>query len=158
MLISIIGAGAASPHAAARAEVVGRALAERGHTIVCGGLGGVMEAACRGARGAGGHTIGLLPGDDASGANPHVEFPLPTGLGIARNALVARAGAAVIAIDGSYGTLSEIAFALQFGKPVVGLGTWPLHDTAGADPIVRATTPAEAVDLALALALAPRSP
>ena len=158
MLISVIGAGVAPPHTTTQAEAVGRALAERGHTIVCGGLGGVMEAVCRGARDAGGHTIGILPGDDPSSANPHVEFPLPTGLGIARNALVARAGSAVIAIDGSYGTLSEIAFALKFGKPVVVLGTWPLQDTTGTDPIVRAATPTEAVDLALALTLGLGSP
>ncbi len=152
MLISVIGAGDASAEDAAHAEAVGRALAERGHTVVCGGLGGVMEAVCRGARAAGGHTIGLLPGDDPTAANPHIEFVLPTGLGVARNVLVVRAGAAVIAVGGSYGTLSEIAFALQFGAPVVGLGAWPLRDAAGADPIVRAATPAQAVDLALALA------
>lgn len=157
MLISVIGAGDPSAEGVERAEAVGRLLAERGHTVVCGGLGGIMAAVCRGARAAGGHTIGLLPGDDASAANADVEFALPTGLGVARNALVVRAGAAVIALEGSYGTLSEIAYALQFGTPVVGLGTWhftrgPLADPSGGDPIVRAATPEQAVDLALALA------
>ena len=141
MLISVIGAGEASPEGVARAEVVGHLLAERGHTVVCGGLGGVMAGVCRGARAAGGHTIGLLPGTDPADANQDVEFVLPTGLGEARNALVARAGAAVIAVEGSYGTLSEIAYALNFGRPVVGLGTWPLAQPDGGDPIVRAATP-----------------
>ena len=159
MLISVIGAGDASAEGVERAEAVGRLLAERGHTVVCGGLGGIMAAVCRGASAAGGHTIGLLPGDHASAANADVEFALPTGLGVARNALVVRAGAAVIAVEGSYGTLSEIAYALQFGKPVVGLGTWPLTDSEGRDPIVRAATAEEAVERALALAAAagPRS-
>lgn len=152
MLISVIGAGEASPEGVARAEAVGRLLAERGHTVVCGGLGGIMAAVCRGARSVGGHTIGLLPGDDPADANPDVEFVLATGLGVARNALVARAGASVIAVEGSYGTLSEIAYALQFGKPVVGLGTWPLTQPDGTDPIVRAGTPEEAVELAVSLA------
>lgn len=109
----------------------------------------MIAAVCRGARGAGGHPIGLLPGVDPADANPDVEFVLPTGLGEARNALVVRAGAAVIAIEGSYGTLSEIAYALNFGKPVVGLGTWPLAAPDGGDPIVRAETPEESVELAL---------
>ena len=155
MLISVIGAGQATPTGETHAEAVGRLLAERGHTVVCGGLGGIMAAVCRGARAAGGHTNGLLPGNDAAAANPDVEFVLPTGLGFARNALVVRAGAAVIAIEGSYGTLSEIGYALQFGKPVVGLDTWPLAPPAGEDPILRVASPQEAVDRALALATAP---
>jgi uncharacterized protein (TIGR00725 family) len=106
---------------------VGRLLAERGAMVVCGGLGGTMEAACRGARAAGGTTLGLLPGLDRSAANPFVSVAVPTGLGEARNALVVRAADAVIALGGGYGTLSEIALALKAGKRVVGLGTWEIE-------------------------------
>ena len=113
-----------------------------------------MEAACRGARAEGGHTNGLLPGDDPGDANPFVEFPIATGLGVARNAVVARAADAMIAIGGAYGTLSEIAFALQFGKPVIGLATWPLQDLDGAQPILPAQSPQDAVALAVRLAAA----
>ena len=95
--------------------------------MVCGGLGGTMEAACRGARSAGGTTIGILPGLDRADANPYVEVAVPTGLGEARNALVVRAADAVIAVGGGYGTLSEIALALKAGKRVVGLGTWQIE-------------------------------
>jgi hypothetical protein len=105
---------------------VGRLLAERGAMVVCGGLGGTMEAACRGAREAGGTTLGLLPGLDRSAANPFVSVAVPTGLGEARNALVVRAADAVIALGGGYGTLSEIALALKAGKRVVGLRTWDI--------------------------------
>ncbi len=148
MLISVVGTREASPQTLASAEAVGGEIARRGHTVVCGGLTGVMEAACRGARTEGGHTIGVLPGTDPSHANPYVEFAIPTGLGVARNVIVALAGSAMIAIAGSYGTLSEIAFALQFGKPVIGLGTWPLRDLTGAEPVVRVDIAQEAVELA----------
>ena len=114
--------------------------------LVCGGRGGVMEAACRGAKSGGGTTVGILPGDRRSDANPHVDVALATGLGEARNALVVRAADALIAVGGEYGTLSEIALALKAGKPVVGLDTWDI----GA--IVRATEPGEAVRRALDLA------
>ena len=133
---------------------MGRALARRGHTVLCGGLSGVMDAVCRGARPEGGHTIGILPGLDRRAANPHVEFAIPTGLNAARNAVVALAGEAMIAVDGSYGTLSEIAFALQFGRPVVGLQTWRADDGSGRDPILRVESAEEAVDLAVSLASA----
>jgi uncharacterized protein (TIGR00725 family) len=106
---------------------VGRLLAERGATVVCGGLGGTMEAACRGARAGGGMTIGILPGLDRSAANPFVSVAVPTGLGEARNALVVRAADAVIALGGGYGTLSEIALALKAGKRVVGVRTWEIE-------------------------------
>jgi uncharacterized protein (TIGR00725 family) len=109
------------------AEEVGRLLAERGAMLVCGGLGGTMEAACRGARAGGGTTIGILPGLSRSDANPFVDVVVPTGLGEARNALVVRAADAVIALGGGYGTLSEIALALKAGKRVVGLGTWEIE-------------------------------
>ena len=113
-MISVIGGEEASPKARERAEAVGRELALRGATLVCGGRGGIMEAACRGARAVGGHTICILPGCDAreSPPNPHIEFPVFTGIGYARNPIVVLSGEAVIAIDGAYGTLSEIAYAL----------------------------------------------
>ena len=101
--------------------------------VVCGGLGGVMEAACRGAKAAGATTVGLLPGTDRSDANPHVDVAIATGLGEARNALVVRAADAVIAIGRGYGTLSEIALALRAGKRVVGLGTWDVEGVEAAD-------------------------
>ena len=113
--------------------MVGRELGSRGVVVVTGGLGGVMEAACRGARESGGMTLGILPGTDRSAANPYVDIAIPTGLGEARNALVVRAADALIAIGGAYGTLSEIAFALKAGKRVVGLGTWAIDGVEAAD-------------------------
>jgi uncharacterized protein (TIGR00725 family) len=122
---------------------VGRLLAERGAVLVCGGLGGTMEAACRGAKQAGGTTVGLLPGESRSDANRFVDVAIPTGLGEARNALVVRASDVVVAVGGGYGTLSEIALALRAGKRVVGLGTWEI------DGVVVADGPAAAVAEAL---------
>lgn len=135
------------------AEQIGRLLAEAGAVIVCGGLGAVMEAACRGARSAGGLTVGILPGRDRRDANPFVEVAVPTGLGETRNALVVRAADAVVAVGGAYGTLSEIALALKGGTPVVGLGTWEL--ARGGEPdagIVQAASAEEAARTALGLA------
>ena len=109
------------------AAEVGRLLAERGAVLVCGGRGGAMEAACRGAKEAGGLTVGILPGSDRSEANPFVDVVLPTGLGEARNALVVGAADVVIAVGGGYGTLSEVALALKAGKRVIGLGTWEIE-------------------------------
>ena len=154
MLISVVGGDSAAAEAAlAAAEAVGRELARRGCVLVCGGLGGVMEAACRGARAEGGHTIGILPGADRSDANPYVEFPIITGMGFARNAIVVLSGQAVIAVDGSYGTLSEIAYALAYGKPVVGLYTWDFeYEGHDAESIIRVSDPKEAVDRAIAAA------
>ena len=108
------------------AEAVGRCLAEGGAVVVCGGRGGVMEGACRGARSAGGTTVGILPGASREEANEFVEVAIATGLGEARNAVVARAVDALVAVGGAYGTLSEIALALQAGKPVVGVGSWKI--------------------------------
>jgi hypothetical protein len=125
-LIAVIGGGECSAAEAALAEAVGRLLAQAGVGVVCGGRGGVMAAACRGARQAGGLTVGILPGTDPAEANPWVQIAIPTGLGEARNALVVAAGRAVIAIGGEYGTLSEIAFALKAGKRVAGLHTWAI--------------------------------
>jgi uncharacterized protein (TIGR00725 family) len=126
MFIAVIGGSRCSNEHAAIAQKVGRELALRGATLVCGGLGGVMQAACKGARSAGGVTIGILPGDDAADANEYVQIPIVTGLGYARNSIVVKSAQAVIAIDGEYGTLSEIAYAMQYGVPVVGLDTWSL--------------------------------
>jgi uncharacterized protein (TIGR00725 family) len=112
---------------------VGRLVAERGGVVVCGGLGGAMESACRGARQAGGLTVGLLPGSDRSEANAFVDVALPTGLGEARNALVVGAADVVIAVGRGYGTLSEIALALRAGKRVVGLDTWDVEGVVPAD-------------------------
>ena len=151
MMIAVIGGDSAPQAVLPLAEDVGREIARRGHVLVCGGRGGVMEAACRGAREAGGHTIGILPGPDRSDANAYVEFPIVTNLGAARNAVVVLSADALIAIDGSYGTLSEIALAFAHGKPVVGLRTWHISDEAGVEDerIVRAADPAEAVELAV---------
>jgi uncharacterized protein (TIGR00725 family) len=132
---------------------VGRLLAEAGAVVVCGGLGGVMEAACRGARSAGGLTLGILPGRDRREANAFVEVAVPTGLGEARNALVVRAADVVVAVGGAYGTLSEIAFALKGGTPVVGLRTWELARGGEPDAGIRqASSAAEAAVTALELA------
>jgi uncharacterized protein (TIGR00725 family) len=152
MFIAVIGGNDASSEALAAAEEAGREIARGGHVLVCGGLGGIMEAACRGARSEGGHTIGILPGPDCSKANAFVEFPIVTNMGFARNVIVVLTASAVIAIDGSYGTLSEIALALNHGRPVVGLGTWRISDGAGVEDgsILRAAGAAQAVELALA--------
>jgi uncharacterized protein (TIGR00725 family) len=116
--VAVLGPGEASAAEVGAAERVGAELARRGAVVVCGGLGGVMEAACRGAKEAGGSTVGILPGLDREAANPFVDVALPTGLGEARNALVVRAADALIAVGGAYGTLSEIALALKGGKRV----------------------------------------
>ena len=120
--IAVIGAGEADDVARAEARALGAALAAAGAVLVCGGHGGVMECAARGAAEAGGLTVGILPGSDASEANPWIALPLPTGLGEARNALVVRAAEAVIAVGGEWGTLSEIALARKMGIPVATLG------------------------------------
>ena len=141
--IAVAGAGDASPAMLERAAEVGALLARRGAVLVTGGLGGVMEAACRGACEAGGTTLGLLPGSDRGAANPWVTVAVATGLGELRNGLVVRSADAVIAIGGAYGTLSEIALALKAGTRVVGLGTWEIRG------VLCAEDPAGAVELAL---------
>jgi uncharacterized protein (TIGR00725 family) len=152
--VSVIGPGRADAEVEAAAEAVGRELGRRGAVVVCGGLGGAMEAACRGARAEGGTTIGILPGPDRRGANPFLTVSIPTGMGELRNGLVVRAGDAVIAVSGEFGTLSEIGFALKIGRPVVGLRTWELARAGEpvADAIMVASDPAEAVARALELA------
>nr|MBC7245471.1 TIGR00725 family protein [Chloroflexota bacterium] len=154
MFIAVIGAGRCSAEVAMLAEAVGRELAKRGAILVCGGLGGVMEAACRGAKAAGGLTVGILPGTSRRDANPYVDIPIVTGMGEARNVLVVQSAQAVIAIHGEYGTLSEIAHALKLGIPVIGLHTWQLAKEGHENhAIVRVQTALEAVEKALALAV-----
>jgi hypothetical protein len=148
LTVSVIGTGVAAADTDAAAREVGRLLATAGAIVVCGGLGGVMAAVCQGAREAGGRTIGVLPGVDATAANMWVDVALPTGMGEARNVLVVRAGRAVIAVGGGFGTLSELAFARKLQVPVVGLDTWTLPD----DGIIHVDTPDEAVRVALSAA------
>jgi uncharacterized protein (TIGR00725 family) len=152
--VAVIGPGAgAGAGQLDAAEEVGRLLAEAGAVVVCGGLGGAMEAVCRGARSAGGMTVGILPGRDRRDANEYVQVALPTGLGEGRNALVVRAADAVVAVGGGYGTLSEIALALRAEKPVVGIDTWELARAGEPDNgVVPARGAAEAVRTALDLA------
>jgi uncharacterized protein (TIGR00725 family) len=126
MNIAVIGGHDCSKKVAAIAEEIGRVIAQMGATLICGGLTGVMEAACKGAKSAGGKTIGILPGHDAQEANPYVDIPIATGLGYMRNNLVVKNADIVVAIDGKEGTLSEIAFALQMDKPIVGIDTWDI--------------------------------
>lgn len=150
-VIAVVGPGTATAAQEAQAAEVGRLLARAGATVVCGGLGGVMAAACRGAREHGGRTIGLLPGLDRHEGNPYLDVAIPTGLGEARNVLVVRASDALIAVGGEYGTLSEIAFALKTGVGVVGLGTWRLLRDSGPDTGIEAVAdPGAAVRAALA--------
>jgi uncharacterized protein (TIGR00725 family) len=149
-VVSVIGSASCSQEMADLAQAVGRGLAERGAVLVCGGRGGVMEAACRGAQGSGGFTIGILPGANADEGNRYLSVALPTGLGQARNTLVALAGQAVIAIGGGEGTLSEIGLAIKAGRSVIGLETWQATAFDGRPvQITRAETPGEAVDAAL---------
>jgi uncharacterized protein (TIGR00725 family) len=156
--VAVIGGSDVDAHVAAAAEEVGRRLAEAGMVVVTGGRSGVSEAVSKGASEAGGVTIGLLPGTDRSEANPHLTFALSTGIGDIRNALVAMNGEVVIALDGAYGTLSEIAHALLDGKTVVGLGAWELRRDGVEDTaMIRVGTPQAAVRAALG-ALESRSP
>jgi len=152
--VAVIGGGTARPNDEVQADAVGEALALAGATLVTGGLGGVMAAACRGAKRAGGLTVGILPTMDRSTANEWVDVAVPTGLGEARNALVVAMADSVVAIGGEYGTLSEIALALRASKPVIGLETWTLVRPDGnADTgVVPTTDPEGAASLALSLA------
>jgi len=148
--IAVVGPGDAASEQERDAELVGGDLAAAGAVVVCGGLGGVMAAACRGAQAAGGLTIGLLPGDDRSAANAWVTVAVPTGMGELRNGLVVRASDAVIAVGGGFGTLSEIALALKLGRPVVGLRTWDI-----AAPVARVDDPRAAARRVLQLVTSP---
>ncbi|WP_408959972.1 TIGR00725 family protein [Natrinema sp. 74] len=144
MRVSVIGGGTVTDEQAARAEAVGRELGSRGHTVVCGGRGGTMEAVCHGAKEEGGTTIGILPSEDRERANDDVDIAIATGLGHARNALVPLNGDAVIALAGGVGTLSEIGFAGIYDRPIVGLETHALSDLE--IDLETVETPAAAVD------------
>jgi len=141
-IVAVIGAGSCDPGMARTASEVGRLLAGAGHVVLTGGLRGVMEAASQGAREAGGLVIGLLPGASTQDANPHVDVPIATGVGEGRNVIIANTADAFVAVGGGYGTLTEIAFAIQRGKCVVCLGSWE----AGL-PVRKAQTPEEAVEI-----------
>jgi hypothetical protein len=132
-MIGVIGAGKADEAALKVAEDVGRGIAAMDAVVVCGGLGGVMEAAARGARAAGGITVGILPRDRKEEANPSIDIAITTGFGEGRNVLIVRSSDALIAVGGEYGTLSEIALALKAGKTVVGIGTWDIPGVIRAD-------------------------
>ncbi|HDQ45401.1 MAG TPA: TIGR00725 family protein [bacterium] len=138
--IAVIGGREVSRETLEKAETVGRLIAERDAVLICGGMGGVMEAACRGARSAGGMTVGILPTASRLDANRFVDIVIPTNLGVARNAVIIQAADAAIAVGGGYGTLSEMAFALQKGIPLVSIDSWPVDDT-----VPRIPDPAEAV-------------
>ena len=153
-IVAVIGGFPCSPAEARLAEEVGRQLARKGAILICGGEGGVMEAACKGAQAEGGITIGILPGDNHRTANPYITIPIVTGIGPARNIIVVRSSQAVIAIGGGYGTLSEISFALKFNNPVVGLNTWDFSRRNEPDnSIIQVDDPVAAVDLAIELAI-----
>ncbi len=151
MIIAVIGESHARPHIAELAEEVGRELARRKIDLVCGGMGGVMEAACRGAKSEGGRTIAILAGSDPLQSNDYIDIPILTGLGYARNVIVVKTGMAVIAVGGAYGTLSEIGHALAEDIPVIGLQTWAL--TRSGEPpdtaIITASDPTDAVEKAV---------
>ncbi len=153
LMVAVIGGAQCAPEEAALAEEVGRELAKRGAILVCGGLTGVMEAACKGASNEGGLTLGILPSDDPTTANPHVQIAIATGVGYARNIAVVKSAQAIIAIDGDYGTLTEIAFALKSAIPVIGLNTWSLsRNSKEEESIIRARDAADAVEKAVCLA------
>lgn len=149
-MIAVIGGSSCSQEESDLAEEVGHLLAENGAIVVCGGRGGIMEAVCRGAFTAGGTTVGILPGYDVDGGNPYLTIAIPTGLGDARNMIIVLSSQAVIAISGSYGTLSEVGYALTFRKPIISLLSWSASKSDGtvAD-IIEVHSPAEAVERAL---------
>ena len=144
-IIGVIGSGSADKDLLALAEAVGRLIALHGSVLICGGLGGVMEAAARGANAVGGITVGILPGLDKNAANPYISVPVATGLGEIRNAVIVRSSDVLIAIGGEYGTLSEIAFGLKTGKTVIGIETWDIKG------IIKASGAEDAVQRALGL-------
>jgi uncharacterized protein (TIGR00725 family) len=140
MQIAVVGGGVCSPEVGEMAGRLGRLLAEKGHILICGGLGGVMEAVCRGAREAGGVTLGILPGEKRD-ANPYVSIAVATGMGHARNVIIIKSSDAVIALPGEHGTLSEIALALKMNRPVISLGSWDIAGT------IKANDPDEALEI-----------
>ena len=150
-IIGVIGGSVASPEIQQLAEEVGAEIARHGAAVLCGGMTGVMESVCKGARREGGLTIGIIPSDDKADANPFVQIPIVTGMGMGRNVMLVKTADALIAVGGEFGTLSEIAHALNMGKKVVGLRTWKL-EKAHTKPIpnlIEVDTPKNAVALAL---------
>ena len=139
--IAVIGARDCQRELYEKGVNLGTLLAENGYTVICGGLSGIMEAVCKGAQQNGGLTIGILPGDDPDDANQYVRIPIATGMGISRNLIIIRSAQAVIAINGGYGTLSELAFALQLNKPVIGIGTWEISKE-----IINVKSPEQAIN------------
>jgi uncharacterized protein (TIGR00725 family) len=151
MFVAVVGGAQCSRDEAKLAEAVGVELAKKKVTLICGGLGGVMAAACKGARSAGGKTVGIVPGNTRDEANSYVDIPIVTGIGEARNVIVVNTAQAVIAIGGKFGTLAEIAYALRSKIPVVGLNTWTLSKNGRlVKSIIAANNPKEAVEKALA--------
>ena len=151
-IIAVIGTRQPSPEESKLAEEVGREIAKNGAILICGGLGGVMEDACRGACAEGGLTIGVIPGDDGKAANPYVQIPIVTAIGYARNVIIVKSAQAIIAVGGGYGTLTEIGYALDSKKPVIGLKTWTFsRDNHMDKSIIRARSAKEAVNKALKL-------
>ncbi|MFS0705735.1 TIGR00725 family protein [Cellulomonas sp. 179-A 9B4 NHS] len=148
--VAVVGPSAPTPAQERDAEEVGAGLAVRDHVVVCGGRGGVMEAVARGAAGAGGDVVGILPGTGRADANPYVTIALPTGLGDVRNALVVRAADVVVAVGSSWGTLNEVAFAVSVGTPVVGIGGWALPEAGGPRRVRTVEEALAAVDALLA--------
>jgi uncharacterized protein (TIGR00725 family) len=146
ILIGVIGAGKCSKKVFSLAEELGSEIAKAGATLVCGGLGGVMEGAAKGAKEAKGITVGILPGDSKEEANPYIDIPIVTGIGESRNLVVVRSSDAIIALPGKYGTLSELSFALKLEKPVVGISTWDISER-----MLKARDAKEAVELVLDL-------
>ncbi|MBN2423629.1 MAG: TIGR00725 family protein [Calditrichaceae bacterium] len=140
-LIGVIGSGQCDLDVQNLAYQVGLEIGKKNYGLVCGGLGGVMEYAAKGCHESGGLTVGILPQEDAEYANPYIDLAIPTGMGVARNLIIVRSALGLIAVTGRYGTLSEIAYALQLGKPVVGLNTWDISED-----IVKADNPRDAVD------------
>lgn len=140
--IAIIGAGIADDTTLKISEEVGRLIAKKGAVLICGGLGGVMEAASKGACIEGGIVVGILPQNHKKDANPFVDIPIVTGFGDGRNVIIVRSADVIIAIGGEYGTLSEIAFGLKMGKPVIGIGTWDIKG------VIKAKNAEDAVDKA----------
>ena len=140
LIIGVIGQYKCDSKLYKRAEGVGKEIARRGHTLVCGGMGGVMEAACKGAKSVGGLTVGILPGKDKSEGNKFVDVPIVTAMSHARNAIIVRTADAVIAVGGKYGTLSEIGLALSISKKVYGLGTWKIPG------VIPVASPQQALD------------
>lgn len=151
-IVAVIGTRTPSTEEAKLAEEVGRELAKNGVILICGGLGGVMEQACRGAFAEGGLTIGIIPGDDPKSANPYVKIPIATGMGYARNVIIVKSAQVIIAIGGAYGTLTEIGYALDSKVPVIGLRTWKISRNNQTDKsIIRVRNAREAVRQALKL-------